>query len=181
MSKVVKEMMISDIRETLGDVRDFLVVDSSKVTGVEANRLRLALHKQNIQLLGVKNALARKALEQMGISGVDGVFEGPTTLIWGGEDIVALSREITEWANKIKPLAIKGGVVENKALNAKDVESLSKSPGRAELISQVAGLILSPGAQLAAALLGPGGQLAGQLKSLADKEGEGGGEAAPAA
>jgi large subunit ribosomal protein L10 len=39
-----------------------------------------------------------------------------------------------------------------------------------ELLGQIAGLILSPGAQLAAAIQGPGGKLAGCVKAMADKE-----------
>jgi large subunit ribosomal protein L10 len=44
--------------------------------------------------------------------------------------------------------------------------------GRPELLSKIAGLILAPGARLAGALLGAGGVVAGQIKSIADKEGE---------
>jgi large subunit ribosomal protein L10 len=50
------------------------------------------------------------------------------------------------------------------------VDALSKSPSREELLGRVVTLILSPGAQLAAALLGSGGTVAGQIKSIADKE-----------
>ncbi len=38
----------------------------------------------------------------------------------------------------------------------------------------IAGQILAPGANLAAALLGPGSTIAGQLKTIYDKDGEGG-------
>jgi len=65
--------------------------------------------------------------------------------------------------------------VEGQVVDAKGVVDLSKSPGRLELISQIAGLALSPGARLCGALLGPGGKVSGQLKALADKE-----DAAPA-
>ena len=57
-------------------------------------------------------------------------------------------------------------------VDAKGVVDLSKSPGRMELISQIVGLALSPGARLCGALLGPGGKISGQVKTLADKEGE---------
>ncbi|MBV08109.1 MAG: 50S ribosomal protein L10, partial [Rubinisphaera sp.] len=97
------------------------------------------------------------------------VLKGPSTLVWGGEDIVALSKEITKWAKKIEPLQVKGASVEGQPLDTKGVEKLSKSPGRAELISQIAGLILSPGSQLAGALLGPGGKLAGCVKAVEEK------------
>lgn len=177
MSKVVKKMMMDDLCQAVGECREVLVVDVSKLDGVTSNKWRVALQQKKIHAVGVKNAVARKALGDVGLTGLGKVLTGPSTLIFGGEDIVALSREITEWAQKIKTLEIRGGAVGETSLSAADVESLSKSPGRKELLGQLAGLILSPGAQLAAALLGPGGKVAGCVKALADKSEDG----APAA
>jgi large subunit ribosomal protein L10 len=170
MSKVVKSMMMDDLRQTIGECREVLVVDVSKLTGVASNKWRVALSQKRIKAVGVKNAVARKALGDIGLTGLGKVLTGPSTLVFGGEDIVALSREIAEWAGKIKELEIRGGAIGETSLSAADVESLSKSPGRVELLGQIAGLLLSPGAQLAAAIRGPGGKLAGCVKALADKE-----------
>lgn len=178
MSKTVKKMLIGEIRERIGDARDLLVVDSSKLDALTANRFRLALREKQISLLTVKNTLARRALNDAGVTALDPVLDGPSTIIWGGEDIVALSKEIARWAKELEPLSIKGGAVEGTTLDAAGIDQLSKSPSREELIGQIVGLILSPGAQLAGALLGPGGYLAGQIKELAEKEG---GESEPAA
>ena len=158
------------IRDRIGGPRDLLVVDSSRLDAVETNRWRLALREKEITALTVQNTLARRALSEIGIDGAAPLLQGPSTLIWGGEDIVALSKEIAKWAKDLEPLEIRGGVVEGTTLTADDVDVLSKSPGREELIGQIVGLALSPGAQLVGALLGTGGTVAGQVKSIADKE-----------
>lgn len=170
MSKPIKQMIIDDIRQKLGECRDVLVVNSSKLDAITDNRLRGSLRKKGIYLLQVKNTLARRALEEVGVKSMEGVLAGPSTLVWGGEDIVSLSKEIAKWAKEIDKLEIKGGAVEGQVVNAKGVDELSKSPGRLELISQIVGLALSPGARLAGALLGPGGTISGQLKAMADKD-----------
>lgn len=170
MSKVVKEMLMGEIRDRLGESRDLLVVDSSRVDAISTNRMRLALQEKDITTFAVKNSLAKKVLGDVGVSGLESVLQGPSTLIWGGEDIVALSKEIAKWAKDFEGLEIKGGSTEGTPLSAVDVEKLSKSPGREELISKIVGLALSPGARLASLLLGPGGKIAGQLKTLADKD-----------
>lgn len=172
MSKTVKNMLIEDVQERIGEVRDLLVIDSSKLDAVATNKFRLALREKNITALTVRNSLARRALGNLGLDALAPVLEGPSTLVWGGEDIVALSREIAKWAKELEPLEIKGGTVEGTTLDAAAVDSLSKSPGRLELIAQIAGLILSPGAQLAGALLGPGGTLSGQFNAMGEKEDE---------
>lgn len=172
MSKQIKQMIIDEIRQKLGECRDVLVVNSSKLDAITDNRFRGSLRAKGIHLLQVKNTLARRALEEVGVKSMDGVLAGPSTLVWGGEDIVSLSKEIAKWAKDLDKLEIKGGAVEGQVVDAKGVVDLSKSPGRMELISQIVGLALSPGARLCGALLGPGGKISGQVKSLADKEGE---------
>ncbi|QDT51213.1 50S ribosomal protein L10 [Symmachiella dynata] len=172
MSKYIKELIASDVRERIGDVQELLVIDPSKVDAITTNQLRLDLRKKEIKMVLVKNSLARMALNQAGVSALDPILAGPSALVWGGEDIVALSKEMANWAKQIDGLEIKGGTVEGTTLSAADVEVLSKSPGRLELISQIAGLALSPGGQLVGALLGPGGKVSGQVKAHSEREEE---------
>jgi len=170
MGRHVKDMVISEIQNRIGDVKDFLVVDCSKLDAFSANRWRLALRKGGIRALTVKNSIALNALKRKGIEGLDGVLAGPSTLVWGSDDIVALAKAVTKFAKDIEKLEIKGGTVEGQTLNAAAVETLSKSAGRLETIGELAGLMLAPGRQLAGCLQGPGGQLAGQFKTLSEKE-----------
>ena len=169
MSKFVKQMMIDEIREHVGDCRELLVVDASKVEAFTANKWRLDMQAKNIRVLGVKNAVARKALADSGVTTLDHALAGPSTLVWGSEDVVALAKEIVRCAKDVKNLQIKGGTLDGSALGAADVESLSKSPGRIELLGQLVTLILSPGARLGGALLGAGGRLAGQVVAVSEK------------
>lgn len=170
MSKVIKNHIISELGRELDGHGEVLVVDVSGLTGNEVNSLRVELSGKEISLLTVKNSLARRACEGTSLEALSPILEGPSTLVWGGEDVVALSKEITKWAKDIGTLKIKGGSVDGKTLDAAGVEQLSKSPGRPELLSIIAGLILSPGGNVAGALLGPGGILAGQVKSKAEEE-----------
>ena len=47
MSKFVKDLMIAGIQKVVGDCREMVVLDVSKVDAVNANKLRLALRKKN--------------------------------------------------------------------------------------------------------------------------------------
>ena len=178
MSKAVKGMVVDDIARRLDGASDVLVVDASKLDAFSVNKWRLDLRKKNISVVTVRNTLARSALKRSGVSGLEKVLAGPSTIIFGGRDIVELSKEIVEAAKKNDKIQIKGGSVEGSTLDPAGVESLSKSPSREELISMIAGQILAPGANLAAALLGPGSAIASQLKTIYDKDGEGAAESA---
>lgn len=170
MSKLVKNMMIADLQAVVGDCRELLVVDVSKMTGVATNKWRLDLQKKKIHVLGVRNAVASKALGDIGLTGVRSVLSGPSAIVWGGEDIVSLAKEISQSLKDISQLQLKGGAIGETPLSADDVDALSKSPGRQELLSILSGLIRSPGGRLAGSIQGPGGRLAGCVKTIADKE-----------
>ncbi|WP_417847634.1 50S ribosomal protein L10 [Thalassoglobus sp.] len=178
MSKAVKKMMLDDLRKKLDGRRDFLVLDLSKMDAVANNEMRLELAQKGITLLGIKNRLLQVILRDAGVDELDGPLSGPSTLAWGGEDIVGLSREMATWAKKITEVEIKGAAVDGQGVDSAGVTDISKGPSRLELIGQLVGLVLSPGAQLAGALLGPGGTLSGQMKALAEKDNEESGDAA---
>ncbi len=170
MSKQVKEMLMNDFRGRVGETKDFLVLDIAKVDAIATNKMRLALREKKIAVLTIQNALAKKTLGELGVDSLNDFLAGPSTLVWGGEDIVALSKEITKWAKEITTIEIKGGTLEGVALDAAAVNALSKSPSREELISMIAGQILGPGSQIAAILLGPGATVAGQVKSISEED-----------
>ena len=170
MSKKIKKMMMAEIEQELGDSSNLLMVDASKLDANSANTWRIALRESNISALTVKNTLARRVLADRGIEGLEEVFSGPTTLVWGGEDVVELSKSIAKWAKELEDLQIKGATVEGNILDEAGVTQLSKSPGRAELLSEIAGLMLAPARQIAGALLGPGGRVSGAVKAASEKE-----------
>lgn len=170
MSRFIKDHIITELEDQLRDLGEVLVVDMSKLTGTDANRLRVDLGQNNIESLGVKNSLARLAASRVGLEALNPILEGPSTLVWGSEDVVALSKQITKWAKELDEFEIKGAAVEGQTLDAAGVDRLSKSPGRPELLSKIAGLILSPAGNIAGALLGTGGTIAGQVKSHSERD-----------
>jgi ribosomal protein L10 len=183
MSKFVKELITKDLRNRLDGVQDALLVD---VIGLENNKnvaLRQRLRQKNIQLLVVKNSLARRATEGTRLAPAFETADGTIALVWGGEDIIALAKEVVKIAEdkefeKFKP---KGGVIDGEPLAADQVKAVSKWPTRHEQLGILVGQMLAPGAMLAAQLNSMGGALASQIKQHAENlEKAGGAEPAPA-
>lgn len=170
MSKYVKNLITEHYRRQLEGVDTVLLVN---LVGLDANRtrqLRKELAEKKIRLLTVRNSLARRALKGTSLEKAFEKITGPTTICWGGEDIVALSREVAKYAGdeKFAPFAAKGGVLDGEALTAEQVMEISKWPSRQDLLAQLAGRLLGPAGTLMSALSGPGSTLAGQLKQLAE-------------
>lgn len=176
MSKFVKNLIRDDLRQRLEGVENALLVS---VAGLDANknsRLRKTLRDKEISLLVIKNSLARRAAEGTPLAAAFEEMEGSLAVVWGGEDIVSLAKQITaltgdkQWA----PLTARGGVMDGSRLTAEQVAQVSKWPSRQEQLSILSGQILSPGATLVAQLTGAGASLASQIKQKGEEE-----EAAP--
>jgi large subunit ribosomal protein L10 len=174
MSKYLKNLITDDLKKRLDGVSDLLVVD---VAGLEANKnveLRKQLRERNIQLLVVKNSLARRATEGTTLAPAFEGVEGSAAVVWGAEDVVSLAKEISRFADDkaFAPFAAKGGVMDGSKLSADDVKKVSKWPSRGEQLSLLVGQILSPGATLSAQLLGPGAKLGSQIKKKSEGDAE---------
>jgi large subunit ribosomal protein L10 len=171
MSKYVKDLVTQDLRQRLQGVNDVLLVS---VAGLDANRnyqLRRELRAKKINLLVVKNSLAKRATEGTVLApGFEGL-EGLTAIAWGGEDIVALAKEISRLSRdkQFARFESRGGVLEGSRISAAQAEQVSKWPTREEQLSLLVGQILGPGAQLASQLTSAGGALASQIKQRGEE------------
>lgn len=171
MSKYVKDLITKDLRKRLEGVDDALVVDVIGLKNDKNVALRQRLRKKNIHLLVVKNSLARRATEGTRLERAFESTQGTMALIWGGEDIISLAKEVVNIAEdkNFAPFTPKGGVMDGQPLAGDQVKAVSKWPSRKEQLSILSGQILSPGAKLSSQLLGAGAKLASQIK----KKGEG--------
>lgn len=177
MSKFVKELQLDHLRRQFDGVSDLLVVNVIGMDAVANHQLRMELRKKGIQLEVVKNSLARKVLTERGVQVTKASLSGTSAVAWGGEGIVELAREITDWAKKIEKLQVKGGSVDGQGIDAAGVERLSKLPSRLELLGKIVNLITAPAGRVVMLANAPGRAVASQIKSIAEpKE-----EAAPAA
>src|SRR5690606_38860394 len=105
------------------------------------------LREKNINLLVVKNSLARRASEGTGLRPAFENPQGSTAIAWGGEDFVSLVKEIVQ-IEKSKPhpaFEATGGVLDGESLTAEKLKEISKWPNREEMLSILSGQILSPG------------------------------------
>ena len=172
MSKFVKDLITKDFGKRLDGVEEALLVN---VIGIDANQsvvLRKALREKDIQLLVVKNSLARRATEGTPLAAAFEGVEGTLAVMWGSEDIVSLAKEATRLNDSpdFEKFETRGGVMDGEALSADRVKEISKWPSREEQLSILVGQILSPGSTLSGALCGPGAKLASQIKKKSEEE-----------
>jgi large subunit ribosomal protein L10 len=167
MSRYVKQLIMEDLKRRLKGVRDLLFVDLERLNATEATQLRLALRRKQIRLRVVKNTLARRVFAELGLREAAQFLTGPSAVVWGGESIVELAREITDWAKKIDRFRLKGGLLQGTPLTQADVEALSQMPSREQLLGRLVGLLLGCAQRPVQLLQGVGSRLLGQIRAHA--------------
>ena len=83
MSKQIKQLEMDALKTTFKDVRDLVILSVNGVDCQADNKLRLSLRKKNIRLHVVKNSLARRVFDDIGIR------LGPDSGYWTGSTVMA--------------------------------------------------------------------------------------------
>jgi large subunit ribosomal protein L10 len=172
MSKLVKDLITEHLKGRLQGAKDVFLVNIVGLDAVKNSTLRKELRGKGMQMMVVKNTLARRATEGTALAPAFEGLVGTSAVIWGDMDAPVLAKEIVrlQALKEMAPFEAKGGVVEGARLSAAEVAAVSKWPTREEQLSLLLGQILSPGALLVSQLNSVGGALASQIKQHSERE-----------
>lgn len=172
MSKRLNELMYKEYSNRYEGLEELLVVSIRGVSGTDNNRMRGDLLKKDIHINVVKNSLASQILEEKGMNGISTVMEGPTAVVYGGQDIVEMAKAVVDWEKQLDKFEIKGGFLGGQVLDAERAKAVSRMPSRTELQATVVMLAQSPGRRIAGQISSPASTIAGCIKTLIEKKEE---------
>jgi large subunit ribosomal protein L10 len=183
MKKADKELVVAELTERLRTSETLLVADYRGLTMPQIDTLRTRLLESGARFSVVKNTLGRRAAEAAGSEALLTLLEGPSAIAFleADGDMVAAAKALADMARESKILAIKGGVLQGRAMTAEEVESLAKLPPLEVLQGQVLAAIIAPVTALLGLVSAPVQNLIGLIDARIEQLEAGGDTSASAA
>ena len=179
-TKAEKQEMVTALaarlrRSSTVYVTDFTGLDVAKITQLR-RRLRQAGGGAggDTDFVVVKNTLARRALAEAQVQGLEAHLAGPTGLVLSGADPIAAAKVLADFAKEFEKPAIKVGLVDGKTVTPDLVKRLASLPSKHELLAQLGGALQAPMAGFVGALNGLLMNMVGALEALRNKRAAGG-------
>ena len=146
-----KQAVVAGLIETLKSSASGVLVNYEGITVAEDTALRNELRKAGVEYSVVKNTMVRRALDDTGLSELDDVLHGTTSLAVCKEDPIAPMRVVHKFAKGLNGdrFVIKAGFMDGKVLPLEDIAALAELPSKEVLLGQVLGMMLSPITSLA--------------------------------
>lgn len=143
MARPEKETAVAEIKDSIQNNTVAIISKYQGITVAQVTELRNKLREQGVTYKVYKNNLAKRALDELGLSDAVMYMDGPTAWAFC-EDPVAPAKVLKEFGKDVKVVVMQGGILEGAAVGADKLDQLADLPSRDQLLSQVVGTIAMP-------------------------------------
>jgi large subunit ribosomal protein L10 len=174
MARADRQAAVAEIVESFNGSAGAVLTEYRGLTVKQLQDLRRSLG-ENANYAVVKNTLAKIAATEVGIEGFDDLLTGPTAIAFINGDVVEAAKGLRDFAKANPTLVIKGGVLDGKSLDAKEIAKLADLESREVLLGKMAGAMLASLSQavyLLNAPLAQAARLAGALQAKRIESGQ---------
>lgn len=166
MERAAKRELVSTLHNVFKDTGVVVVAHYAGLTVAQMTDYRRQIKEAGGSVKVAKNRLAKLALKDTDIAGIEDLFKGPTCIAYS-EDPVAAPKIAVKFAKENDNLVILGGSMGTDVLDASGVEALAALPSLDELRAKLIGLLNAPATKIARTVKEPGGQLARVIQAKA--------------
>ena len=165
MKRTDKEALVAELTADLKTHSTIYLTDFTGLAVKHMTDLRRRLRSAGVKYVVVKNTLARRALADAQIEGLDEPLRGPTAFALAGAPIEA-AKILIDFQRDFGAFQVKAAIVEGRPVDGATVQKLAMLPSRPELLGQLAGSFQAPLQAFVGALNGLLYQWVGALEAL---------------
>jgi len=173
LKKDEKEQLVQALHDELEKSQAVFVTDYMGLTVERITKLRRDVKGAGGSYQVVKNTLLRRASEGTSAKGIEQFFVGPTAIAIAKTDAVAVAKALVNFAKDNEKFEIQAGMLGARAVNASDIQELSKMPPREVLLARMLGSLNAPVSNFVGVLSAIVSQLVYVLKAIENKKSQG--------
>ena len=164
--KAEKAATVAEITARLKASSTAVLADYRGMTVGQMRDLRSKLKGGGIEMVVVKNTLARRAAKAAGYETLNAELIGPIAMVFAADDVSAPARILNEFIRANRKMVIKAGLLEGQVIKADAVTELADLPSREVLLGRLLGAMQAPLGNLASVLQAPMTKLARTLDAV---------------
>jgi len=164
--KAQKAATVADLTARLKASSTAVLADYRGMTVGQMRDLRTKLRGGGIEMVVVKNTLARRAATAAGYEPLSAELVGPIAMLFAVDDVSAPARILNDYIRANRKMVIKAGLLEGQLIKADAVTELADLPSREILLSRLLGAMQAPLGNLASVLQAPLTKLARTLDAV---------------
>lgn len=170
ITKERKNELVDKYVEWLGKSDGLIITQYTGLSMKQIDDLRGKVREAGGEFHVVKNTLGRVAFEKAGLPQAGEQLEGSTAVVFAFRSTPEMAKVVTDYAAKSDFVKVKGGYLDGRAINAKDVQALAELPPLPVMRAQLLGVLNAPASKLVRTLAEPGRGLAAVIKAFADRD-----------
>lgn len=148
-----KQAIVEALAERIKNASAGVFVDYKGITVAEDTALRTELRRDEVNYTVVKNTMTRKALDKLGMEGLDSILNGTTSLATAENDPIAPFRILNDYSKKLGDrFNIKAAFMDGQILSESEIAEISELPSKDALYAKVLGTMIAPITGLAVCL-----------------------------
>lgn len=148
-----KQAIVAALVDRISNASAGVFVDYKGINVAQDTELRTEMRKNEVEYTVVKNTLTRFAINQLGMSEIDPILNGTTSLATSTGDPIAPFRIANEYSKKLgDTFNIKAGFMDGRVLTMEEITGLAELPSKEALYAKVLGTMLAPITSLAVVL-----------------------------
>jgi len=142
---LVRENIVEEVKKRNEEAKGCFLFSFNKVNAFAFNTMRNNLRGAGARVFVAKNSLLKRAFSSLGWDDNGSLTGAETAVVFVyDEDIVKACKILAEFAKENEVFQIKGGVLKDKKLTAKEILDMAKLPPREVLLAIAIGAMAAP-------------------------------------
>lgn len=181
-TKESKDAIITELKESLSETQMAIVIDYQGLSVGEITDLRRRLRPKGASCKVTKNTLMGIAVNgDSKWQPIEEFLKGPSAFLLVKDDFGGAIKAYQEFQKATKKTALRGGVMDGKALSQDEIKAIADLPSKEQLMAQIAGALNAVTAKIAIGINEVPASVARGLQAYADKDKDNNGASSEAA